>query len=79
MPECDFNKAALQLYWNRTSAWVLHRNIFEVCSAFFNIMNEMVDTSSNFLTSPVYQLAQMEAGWQPFSVINSLNGKFVII
>ena len=22
MPECDFNKAALQLYWNHTSAWV---------------------------------------------------------
>ena len=23
MPKCDFNKFALQLYWNRTSAWVL--------------------------------------------------------
>ena len=22
MPKCDFNKAAKQLYWNRTSAWV---------------------------------------------------------
>ena len=22
MPKCDFNKVALQLYWNRTSAWV---------------------------------------------------------
>ena len=21
-PKCDFNKLALQLYWNRTSAWV---------------------------------------------------------
>ena len=21
-PKCDFNKVALQLYWNRTSAWV---------------------------------------------------------
>ena len=21
MPKCDFNKVALQLYWNRTSAW----------------------------------------------------------
>ena len=23
LPKCDFNKAALQLYWNHTSAWVL--------------------------------------------------------
>ena len=23
IPKCDFNKFALQLYWNRTSAWVL--------------------------------------------------------
>ena len=23
MPKGDFNKVALQLYWNRTSAWVL--------------------------------------------------------
>ena len=23
MPKCDFNKVALQLYRNRTSAWVL--------------------------------------------------------
>ena len=22
MPQCDFNKVALQRYWNRTSAWV---------------------------------------------------------
>ena len=22
MPKCDFNKIALHLYWNRTSAWV---------------------------------------------------------
>ena len=22
MPKCDLNKVALQLYWNRTSAWV---------------------------------------------------------
>ena len=22
MPKCDFNKAALQLYWNRDSTWV---------------------------------------------------------
>ena len=22
MPKCNFNKVALQLYWNRTSAWV---------------------------------------------------------
>ena len=22
MPKCDFNKVALQLYWNRTSPWV---------------------------------------------------------
>ena len=22
MPKCDFNKVALQLYWNHTSAWV---------------------------------------------------------
>ena len=22
MPKCDFNKIALQLYWNRTSAWM---------------------------------------------------------
>ena len=22
MPKCDFNKVALQVYWNRTSAWV---------------------------------------------------------
>ena len=22
MPKCDFNKVALQLYWNRNSAWV---------------------------------------------------------
>ena len=22
MPKCDFNQVALQLYWNRTSAWV---------------------------------------------------------
>ena len=22
MPKCDFNKFALQLYWNRTSVWV---------------------------------------------------------
>ena len=23
MPKCDFNKVALQLYWNHTLAWVL--------------------------------------------------------
>ena len=23
MPKCDFNKVAMQLYWNHTSAWVL--------------------------------------------------------
>ena len=23
MPTCDFNKVALHLYWNRTSAWML--------------------------------------------------------
>ena len=23
IPKCDFNKVAKQLYWNRTSAWVL--------------------------------------------------------
>ena len=23
MPKCDFNKDALQLYWNHTSAWVI--------------------------------------------------------
>ena len=22
MPKCDFNKVALQLYWNQTLAWV---------------------------------------------------------
>ena len=22
MPKCDFNKVALQLYWNHTSAWL---------------------------------------------------------
>ena len=22
MPKCDFNKVALQFYWNNTSAWV---------------------------------------------------------
>ena len=25
MPKCDFNKVALQLYWNRTSSWVFSR------------------------------------------------------
>ena len=24
MPKGDFNKVAKQLYWNRTSEWVLH-------------------------------------------------------
>ena len=23
MPKCDFNKVALQLYWNLTSSWLL--------------------------------------------------------
>ena len=23
MPKCDFNKVALQVYWNHTLAWVL--------------------------------------------------------
>ena len=23
MPKCDFNKVALELYWNRTSAWMV--------------------------------------------------------
>ena len=26
MPKCDFNKVALQLYWNRTSTWVFSCN-----------------------------------------------------
>ena len=27
MPKCDFNKVALQLYWNHSSSWVL----FAIC------------------------------------------------
>ena len=27
MPKCDFNKVALQLYWNRTSVWVSPVNL----------------------------------------------------
>ena len=30
MPKCDFNKVALQLYWNHTSAWVCRRIVW-VC------------------------------------------------
>ena len=25
IPKCEFNKVALQLYWNHTSAWVFSR------------------------------------------------------
>ena len=29
MPKCDFNKAALQLYSNRTSAWVFSKRFLK--------------------------------------------------
>ena len=28
MAKCDFNKVALQLYWNRTSAWVFSEHLY---------------------------------------------------
>ena len=30
MPKCDLNKVALQLYWNRTSAWVFPVNLLYI-------------------------------------------------
>ena len=30
MPKCDFNKVTLQLYWNRTSAWVFPVNLLHI-------------------------------------------------
>ena len=30
MSECDFNKVALQLYWNRTSVWVFSCNLLNI-------------------------------------------------
>ena len=30
MPKCDFNRFALQLYWNHTSAWVSSYNLLHI-------------------------------------------------
>ena len=30
MPKYDFNKVALQIYWNRTSAWVFSYNLLRI-------------------------------------------------
>ena len=42
MPKCDFNEVALQLYWNRTSAWVFSWK----CAAYFQNKNKFLVTIS---------------------------------
>ena len=34
MPKCDFNKVALQVYWNHTSTWVSPVNLLHIFSTF---------------------------------------------
>ena len=35
MPKCDFNKIALQLYWNRTSGWMFSCNLLHIFRILF--------------------------------------------
>ena len=35
MPKCDFSKVALQLYWNRTSAWMFSLNLLYIFRTLF--------------------------------------------
>ena len=35
MSKCDFNKVALQLYWNRTSAWVFSCDLLHIFRTLF--------------------------------------------
>ena len=42
MPKCDFNKIALQLYWNRTSS-----NKSEVIKAVLNLLQDYTRTKKH--------------------------------
>ena len=46
MPKCDFNKVALRLYWNRTSAWVFS---CKFAAYFQNIFSEHPKNTSGGL------------------------------
>ena len=50
MPKYDFNKVALQLYWNRTSAWLFSGKFAAYFSEhFFNIFSVLKNTSEGLL------------------------------
>ena len=56
MPKCDFNKVALQLYWNRTSAWRSPVNLLQIFRTSFprNTSGRLLlklETTYNFFVS----------------------------
>ena len=58
MLKCDFNKAALQLYRNRTSAWVSAINLLHIFKTHFPKNNSggllLTTTKSSFSTVPLF-------------------------
>ena len=46
MPKCDFNKVALQLYWNCTSAWMFSWNLLHI---FGTLLYNNISRGLNFL------------------------------
>ena len=56
MPKCDFNKDALQLYWNRTSIWNPYKVLLLILSK-IKYENGLVEQWSNGLN------VQWSSGW----------------
>ena len=53
MPKCDFNKGALQLYWNHTLAWVLSSKFAAYFQNTFSLEHLWVAASVMFITMPL--------------------------
>ena len=70
MPNCNFNKVAKQLYWNRTSAWVFSskyvayfQNIFLFSEHFWVAASVLCNFACNFSMTKSYHYQQFVSSW----------------
>ena len=85
MPRCDFNKVALQLYWNYTSAWVFSckfvfsehlflRTALDGCFCYYQQTNHITFGNSLFKS---FSISVTSLWWQKIRLSSSYKDVWV--
>ena len=68
MPKCDFIKVALQLYWNRTSAWVFSSKFVAYFQNSFSLEHLWMAASQNYLFENMLRSSLAKLFWKQVDI-----------